>query len=82
MEPQMSAALLTVMTIALIAAGAGATFMLASSLPQAVVQSAQDHGRFAGLARDSEDRCVAMRPQAVGHEFTRAVEEWTKRRSS
>jgi hypothetical protein len=46
----MSILLLIVMGMALLAAGAGATFMLGSSIPQHLLQHAQEHGRFTGLA--------------------------------
>jgi hypothetical protein len=51
----MSIALLVELGIALVAAGAGATFILATALPQAALQRAQDHGRYAGLAA-ADDR--------------------------
>jgi hypothetical protein len=54
MEPEMSIVLLVVMGIALIAAGVGVTFTLASVLPQAMLQHAQDNGRYAGLTADDQ----------------------------
>ncbi|SAL57082.1 hypothetical protein AWB68_02790 [Caballeronia choica] len=51
----MSIALLIVLGIALVAAGVGVTFMIASAVPQSMLQRAQDHGRFAGLAADDQN---------------------------
>jgi hypothetical protein len=45
----MSITLLITMGIVLLAGGVGMTFMLASAIPEAVLQHAQDHGRYAGL---------------------------------
>jgi hypothetical protein len=50
----MSIVLLIVMGIALVAAGVGVTFTLASKLPQAMLQRAQDNGRYAGLTADDQ----------------------------
>ena len=41
----MSIFLLFALAVALMAASAGATFLLASAVPQGVLQRAQDHGR-------------------------------------
>jgi hypothetical protein len=51
----MSIALLVVLGIALVGAGVGVTFMIASAVPQDMLQRAQDHGRFAGLAADDQN---------------------------
>ncbi|MDE1182422.1 hypothetical protein [Paraburkholderia sp.] len=53
-----------IMAIALIGAGAAATYMLAITIPQDVMQHAQDHGRFAGLTADIEAESVdvSVRP--------------------
>jgi hypothetical protein len=53
------------MGIALIAAGAAATFMLASSIPQRILQHAQEHGRFAGLVADIGERRTGKKPPAL-----------------
>jgi hypothetical protein len=45
----MSITLLVLMGIAVLACGVGMTFVLASVIPQAVLQHAQEHGRYAGL---------------------------------
>jgi hypothetical protein len=52
---KMGIALWIVGAIALMAAGAGVTFALASLIPQDVLQQAQANGRFAGLSADSHD---------------------------
>jgi hypothetical protein len=62
----MSIVLMAVLSIALVAAGAGVTFMLASALPQAVLQRAQDHGRYAGLAADDRGENTGKRMAAGG----------------
>jgi hypothetical protein len=54
-ESKMGIALWIVGTIALMVAGAGVTFALASLIPQNVLQQAQANGRFAGLSADSHD---------------------------
>lgn len=51
----MGIAIWIVGTIALMTAGAGMTFALASLIPQDVLQQAQANGRFAGLSADSHD---------------------------
>ena len=51
----MGIALWLVCTIALMAAGAGVTFALASLIPQNMLQQAQANGRFAGLSADIHD---------------------------
>jgi ABC-type phosphate transport system auxiliary subunit len=51
----MSIALLAVIGFALVAVGAGVTFMIASAVPQEMLQRAQDHGRFAGLVADDQN---------------------------
>ncbi len=51
----MSIALVVFLGIALVAMGVGVTFMIASAVPQAMLQRAQDHGRFAGLAADDQN---------------------------
>jgi hypothetical protein len=54
-ESKMGIAIWIVGTIALMTAGAGMTFALASLIPQDVLQQAQANGRFAGLSADSHD---------------------------
>jgi hypothetical protein len=54
-ESKMGIALWIVGAIALMAAGAGVTFALASVIPQDVLQLAQANGRFAGLSAESHD---------------------------
>ena len=51
----MSIAMLIVFGIALVATGVSVTFMIASAVPQPMLQRAQDHGRFAGLAADDQN---------------------------
>ncbi len=51
----MSIVLLIAVGMALMVASAGVTFLLASAVPQVVLQHAQDHGRFAGLSVDGQD---------------------------
>ncbi|WP_250473511.1 hypothetical protein [Caballeronia sp. GAFFF1] len=73
----MSIALLVVVGIALVAAGVGVTFMIASAVPQDMLQRAQEHGRFAGLAADDQNggsgkRVVANRPQ-MGNQAINAI---------
>jgi hypothetical protein len=60
-ESKMGIALWIVGAIALMAAGAGVTFALASLIPQDVLQQAQANGRFAGLSADSHDE-ISGRP--------------------
>jgi hypothetical protein len=60
-ESKMGIALWIVGAIALMAAGAGVTFALASLIPQDVLQQAQANGRFAGLSVDSHDE-ITGRP--------------------
>lgn len=61
----MSIALWIVGAIALMAAGAGVTFAMASLLPQEVLQRAQANGRFAGLSAESHDEIAGKRVRAV-----------------
>ena len=73
----MSIALLVVVGFALVAAGVGVTFMIASSVPQSMLQRAQDHGRFAGLAADDQNggsgkRVDARRPH-LGNQAINAI---------
>jgi hypothetical protein len=66
-ESNMSIALMVALGIALIAAGAGMTFILTTALPQAVLQRAQEHGRYAGLAvTDDRDENTGKRMAAGG----------------
>lgn len=51
----MSTALLALLGIGVVAAGSVVTFIIASSVPQPVLQRAQDHGRFAGLDADDQN---------------------------
>ncbi len=51
----MSIAMLIVFGIALVATGVGVTFMIASAVPQPMLQRAQEHGQFAGLAADDQN---------------------------
>ncbi|CDY76041.1 hypothetical protein BGLT_02111 [Caballeronia glathei] len=51
----MSIAMLIVFGIALVATGVSVTFMIASAVPQPMLQRAQEHGRFAGLAADDQN---------------------------
>jgi len=51
----MSIAMLIVFGIALVATGVTVTFMSASAVPQPMLQRAQEHGRFAGLAADDQN---------------------------
>jgi hypothetical protein len=51
--------------------------MIASSVPQSMLQRAQDHGRFAGLAADDQNggsgkRVVASRPH-LGNQAINAI---------
>ncbi len=50
----MSIALLVLAGIALLAVGVGATFALASLVPQDVLQLAQHNGRYVGLTADDQ----------------------------
>ncbi|QSN63528.1 hypothetical protein [Caballeronia sp. M1242] len=73
----MSIALLVVVGIALVAMGVGVTFIIASAVPQDMLQRAQEHGRFAGLAADDQNggsgkRVVADRPQ-MGNQAINAI---------
>ncbi len=73
----MSIALLVVVGIALVAVGVGVTFMIASAVPQDMLQRAQDHGRFASLAADDQNggsskRIDAGRPQ-LGNQAINAI---------
>ena len=61
----MGIALWIVGAIALMASGAGVTFALASLIPQAVLQQAQVHGRFAGLSADSHDEITGKSVKAA-----------------
>ncbi|WP_051180437.1 hypothetical protein [Caballeronia insecticola] len=73
----MSIALLVVVGFALVAVGVGVTFMIASAVPQNMLQRAQDHGRFAGLAADDQNggsgkRVDARRPH-MGNQAINAI---------
>jgi type II secretory pathway pseudopilin PulG len=76
-EPQMSIALLVVIGIALVAAGVGVTFTLASVLPQAMLQRAQNNGRYAGLTADdqggSTGKQVTSGAPKLGHRTINAI---------
>jgi hypothetical protein len=61
----MSIVLLIALGMALMAVSAGVTFLLASSLPQDVLQKAQDHGRFAGLVADGRDATTGKRAKSA-----------------
>jgi hypothetical protein len=56
--------LLVVSGIALIAAGAGATFALASMLSQQTLQHARSNGRYAGLAAADQSFVPGGRKEA------------------
>jgi hypothetical protein len=62
----MSIALIVVLGIAAITSGAGVTFMLASALPQDVLQPAQENGRYAGLSADDQGESTEKRTAASG----------------
>jgi hypothetical protein len=64
-ESKMGIALWLVATIALMAAGAGVTFALASLIPQDVLQQAQANGRFAGLSANSHDEITGKPVKAA-----------------
>jgi hypothetical protein len=73
----MSIALLVVVGFALVAVGVGVTFMIASAVPQSMLQRAQNHGRFAGLAADDQNggsgkRVDARRPH-MGNQAINAI---------
>jgi hypothetical protein len=51
-EFEMGTALLFVLGLGCVSLGATVTYLLASRIPQPVLQRAQDHGRFAGLRAD------------------------------
>jgi hypothetical protein len=51
----MSATLLALLGIGVVAVGSAATFFIASSVPQPVLQRAKDNGRFAGLDADDQN---------------------------
>jgi hypothetical protein len=73
----MSIALLVVIGFMLVAVGVGVTFMIASAVPQRMLQRAQDHGRFAGLAADDQNggsgkRVDARRPH-LGNQAINAI---------
>jgi hypothetical protein len=57
----MSIVMLIVLGMALLGASAGVTFLLASAVPQGVLQRAQDNGRFAGLTVDGQDEASGKR---------------------
>jgi hypothetical protein len=57
----MSLVLLIALGVGLLAASAGVTFLLASAIPQDVLQRAQDHGRYAGLTSDGQDETAGKR---------------------
>jgi len=65
-ESKMGIALLIVGAIGLMAAGAGATFALASLIPQDVLQKAQTNGRFAGLSASSHDEITGKPNRIAG----------------
>jgi hypothetical protein len=68
-ESKMGIALWIVGAIALMAAGAGVTFALASLLPQEVLQRAQANGRFAGLSADSYDEITGKPVKAPARQL-------------
>jgi hypothetical protein len=67
----MGIALWIVGTIALMAAGAGVTFALASLIPHDVLQQAQANGRFAGLSADSHDEITGKPVKAAASGLAR-----------
>jgi Na+(H+)/acetate symporter ActP len=76
-EPEMSIALLAVVGFALVAVGMGVTFMIASAVPQDMLQRAQNNGRYAGLTADDQNggsgkRIDAGRPQ-LGNQVINAI---------
>ena len=73
----MSIALLVVVGFALVAVGMGVTFMIVSAVPQNMLQRAQNHGRFAGLAAEDQNggsgkRVDARRPH-MGNQAINAI---------
>jgi hypothetical protein len=73
----MSIALLVVVGFALVAVGMGVTFMIVSAVPQNMLQRAQNHGRFAGLAAEDQNggsgkRVDAGRPH-LGNQAINAI---------
>jgi hypothetical protein len=60
-ESKMSIVLLIALGVGLLAASAGVTFLLASAIPQHVLQRAQENGRFAGLTADGQDEIAGKR---------------------
>ncbi|MGO4305529.1 MULTISPECIES: hypothetical protein [unclassified Cupriavidus] len=50
----MNAALLSVIALGLISMGVTVTYLLATRLPMALLTTAQEHGRFAGLGSSQE----------------------------
>lgn len=50
----MSITLLVVAGLALVAVGAAVTFSMVSAVSQAMLQRAQNHGRYAGLTASSQ----------------------------
>jgi hypothetical protein len=73
----MNIALLVVVGFALVAAGVGVTFTLASVLPQAMLQRAQDNGRYAGLTADDQGGGTGTRATTgvrnLGHQTINAI---------
>jgi hypothetical protein len=76
-EPHMSIALLVVIGITLVAAGVGVTFTLALVLPQAMLQRAQENGRYAGLTASdqggSTGKHVRSGTPKLGHQTINAI---------
>ena len=69
-EADISITLLIMMGVALLAGGVGMTFMLASAIPEAVLQHAQDHGRYAGLTGSDQGGSTG-KPVATGSRHLR-----------
>jgi hypothetical protein len=73
----MSITLVVLAGFALVAVGMGVTFMIASAVPQDMLQRAQNNGRYAGLTADDQNggsgkRIDAGRPH-IGTQVINAI---------
>lgn len=71
----MNIALMILMGVAMIAAGAAATFMMVVTIPERVLQKAEEHGRFAGLSGDAHTfpEADATLPRRPSHQMVDVV---------
>jgi len=69
----MGTALMFVLGMGFVALGATVTYLLASRIPQPVLQRAQEHGRFAGLKADDRSGGTGKRATSGVSKFGNQV---------